>query len=201
MTPATYFVLFAATMVGAIIIATVMAQRFRGTLPLLALLILGYGFGVMGALGLHGTPKSVETEKNNVPEAQVLWSAAKKGDRIYLLLIWDGLKEPRYYWMPWTEGLDKNLSQARQSATARRSALMVRNPFQGGLMGKGGEQPGGEGRQGNGQGRPGRGQGHEGGAGQETGDNEGAEKMFYPAPPEALPEKPTDAASGGSLRE
>ncbi len=143
---------------------------------------LGIGLVVVafaGVIGLNiklpSTAKPTFAEFESVAEADVLW-ARPDGRRILLLLEWPGSDGPRLYWLPWSREAEAQLRSAGARARARNRQLKIRHPFEGlGLEG-----PEGKGDGGTGQGRP----------GNPTGDNDGAEQMFYAPPPTELPPKP-----------
>jgi hypothetical protein len=136
---------------------------------------------------LQGTPKAKVTETARPKVAEVLFSKVVPKKKIYLVLNWPGLTDPKYYWIDWTSALEKDLMKAKQNAQARHSPLMVRDPFSEGLEGDDDGDGSGSGA-GKGKGKKGTGTG--GGDGPDTGDNAGAEGgRFYAAPPAPLPEK------------
>lgn len=166
--------------------------RTRGALVAGLLIIMSMCTTIMGVSYLRGTPKAATSEVARPSVARVLWYGAIPNERIYLLLTWEGQREPRYYWVPWTAALEKSIDKGQQNAKANQGPLMVRDPF-GGKMGDMTTPPqGGSGgkqgvAKGNGRGKPGG-----VGGGNPNGDNEGAEAKFYTPPPPPLPEKNGD---------
>jgi hypothetical protein len=131
---------------------------------------------------LLGTPKSTSTETRKVEVAQVLWAKIMVNEKILLMLTWKDLKEPIYYSMPWTQELEKELSQAQAKSTSRNTPLMIRNPF----SFKSKKPMIGD------DGKPGSGKGRSKGTG--SGIGEGDDEDFYAAPP--APEPPKDLIPG-----
>jgi hypothetical protein len=95
-----------------------------------AVLLAGLFFGYSDMLG---RPKSTRLEvlRPSESEAKVLGSYVVEGAGIYLWLQLKGIREPRYYVLPWDEQVARDLQQAIADNAARHgSGVAMRRPFE-----------------------------------------------------------------------
>ncbi len=81
---------------------------------------------------LLSRPKPVRLEffGADLEEAQVLAATLHEGEAIYLWLRLSGLRQPRYYAMPWQRDTAENLQEVLREAEETRSRVIMRLPFE-----------------------------------------------------------------------
>lgn len=92
----------------------------------LALMVTGYA----GLLELLGRPKPIELAWGPAlsDEVEVVASALREGEAIYLWLRRDDTPEPRSYRLPWSLEQAKRLQQAQRQAEADGTGVRMRRP-------------------------------------------------------------------------
>ena len=74
-------------------------------------------------------PIALEWKQPDFSEAKVLAADMREGESIYLWLRMPGVEEPRFYVLPWSEELAKQLHGAQRDANARGTAVHAKNLF------------------------------------------------------------------------
>lgn len=104
--------------------------RRAGVSGFFALLLAGLFFGYSDMLG---RPKSTRLEllRAGETEAKVLGSYILEGSGVYLWLQLPGVKEPRYYMLPWDENTARALQKAIDDNTEHHGGgIVMRLPFE-----------------------------------------------------------------------
>lgn len=83
---------------------TVWALKARRKWPIVATLPVMYAIGFLIMGQALGQPKPAWFTHIVRGEAEVLGVGYDEGKWVYLLLLWQGETEPRYYRMPWVDG-------------------------------------------------------------------------------------------------
>jgi hypothetical protein len=69
-------------------------------------------------------------QRPDVETAQIMSKHFIEGERIYLVLMWDGLSYPRSYSWPWNQEMAEDIQKAFNDAQADGSeGVMIDNPF------------------------------------------------------------------------
>jgi hypothetical protein len=75
-------------------------------------------------------PVSMEWARANTQEANVLGSAIREGEAIYIWLQMPGVDEPRAYTLPWNRSVANQLQEARRKAEEQGTGLGMKLPFE-----------------------------------------------------------------------
>ena len=110
-------------------------KKFRARIPLICLFFaafLGLSYFSLGELLGRPKPVSILTwDKPDVEEARVIGMFFEPKKAIYLLLVYQGQKIPRYYQFPWDEDAARELKRAQQGQRMREiQGIMLKFPFQ-----------------------------------------------------------------------
>lgn len=167
-------------MIGAalcLVLTSLGRDRPRVTAIGLALGLVIIACASLQQITLTSRAKLISLETAEVSEAEIVWMEPIQGERLNVLLRWDGA--PRLYWIPWSAELSRKMANASASAKVTGRKLRVRRPFSGGFSIEGGQCESANG------------QCTAGGGSQSSGtDNQGGTAaQFYLAPPPSLPEK------------
>ena len=104
--------------------------RRLGVSVFFAVLLAGLFFGYSDMLG---RPKSARLEvlRSGEAEARILGSYMMEGEGVYLWLQLPGVKEPRYYVLPWDQQTANALQKAlEQNAQSHGAGVVVQLPFE-----------------------------------------------------------------------
>ncbi len=109
--------------------------KFKVRVPLMAVVFasfLGVSYFSLGEL--LGRPKPVEIlswDRPDVEEANVMAQFHRKGEGIWLLLMYEGLRVPRYYQFPWDEQMSRRLKRGEAAQRMKEiQGVKVKWPFQ-----------------------------------------------------------------------
>ena len=130
------YMLFAGIAIVLFILALVgTARSARWRIPLVVIFftaVLGFNYYALGSL--LGLPKPVDImtwDRPDVEEATVMAQFHRKDEAIYLLLMYEGLKAPRYFQFPWDEDMSRQLKKAEQGHKMKENqGIKLKLPFQ-----------------------------------------------------------------------
>jgi hypothetical protein len=109
--------------------------KFRWRVPILAMFFAAFlGLSYFSLGELLGRPKPVQIltwDKPDVTEADVVGMYFRKGEGVYLLLLYEGMRVPRYYQFPWNKSMARQLKRAEQGRRMKENkGIKLKWPFQ-----------------------------------------------------------------------
>ncbi|MGI9422471.1 MAG: hypothetical protein ACR2PA_04710 [Hyphomicrobiaceae bacterium] len=130
----TMFYLFALSVAGMLALATIAvwsprAVWIRIVAVALAITMMPLGYVALAGLLAKPKPKQLAWFERNVEKAHILGISFAEGKAIYLWLRLEGMLEPRYYSIPWSQKAAEALEDQMEAATKQNGALMVIKPF------------------------------------------------------------------------
>ena len=109
--------------------------KFRMRVPLMAMFFAAFlGLSYFSLGELLGRPKPVEIlmwDRPDIEEAKVIAMFFRKNEGIYLLLMYEGMRVPRYYAFPWHEEMSRQLKRAEAGQRMKENrGIILKLPFQ-----------------------------------------------------------------------
>lgn len=128
------FYLFIAAIAGVLLLSSIAIWSPREAwirIVAAALAIAMMPLGYMAFAGLLSKPKPRQLAwlERNVEKAYILGASFSEGKAIYLWLRLEGVDEPRYYALPWSQRTAEQLQDEIEEATKKNGGIMVIKPF------------------------------------------------------------------------
>jgi len=127
----TTIVCLLAAVTAALILVSMRYEKSRFVSLLMTAMSVNFMICYVGFSIGRGGPKSALTETDRPAEAEVLWMLPVKGGGTYAVLTWPGLAQPKYFFFKWDPKRGAASKTAVLEAAARRSGLLMENPFGG----------------------------------------------------------------------
>ena len=114
---------------SAIAIWTPRKTWIRAGAVLTTVLFVPIAYATLTVLLSKPKPVSMEWFERNAERATVLGASLDEGKAIYLWLLLEGSKEPRFYVLPWQQQTAEQLEDTLESAIKSRSEVILKDPF------------------------------------------------------------------------
>lgn len=128
-----FYIFAAATLIAAVLcsIAIWSPRDTRIRVLALAIMTLFLPMAWVQFTSLLSKPKPMAYTwfERDVERSEVLSITFDEGKAIYLWLRHSGMREPRFYKLPWRQQVAEDLEDAVDQATRTRSALIITDPF------------------------------------------------------------------------
>lgn len=130
------YILYAVTGISLFMVALLGTYaKFRWRIPIMIIFFTAFlGLSYFSLGELLGRPKPVEIlswDRPDVEEATVAGMFFRKGEGIYLLLLYEGMRVPRYYAFPWNEQMSRQLKRAQAGQRMKENkGIKLKWPFQ-----------------------------------------------------------------------